>query len=459
MKRKGLCAMIALVLGSAGVMTVAHAQDTMQQDQTATDQTTTTTTTTDTTMTTDTGYGSWYIVPRIGVSFPDSDREVQSDPIGGIGVGYWVNPYLTVDLEGLIDNGDFKDSSPRPGKQWENIQVDLAARWYFMDPASPWRPYLMGGIGAVRHAAVSNEAAQAGVIYPCNTVTGSLSTCTLATKGNGWGPMATLGVGVLYNINDRVAFRGEIAGRYYRDTTSSRLAGFTTTPGDKQYGRTRGDTSWVDGLATIGLVIKMGHAAPPPPPPPAPPPPPPPKCPNPPPGAILGPDGCPQNVVIDLRGVNFKFDRPKKGEHNIGPTLKAPEADSMAILDQAVDTLNRYPQVQIEIDGHTDSVGTEKYNQGLSERRANIVDEYLTSHGISADRITAVKGFGEDRPIDTNSTAAGRQRNRRVELVVQGQNAQGQQPDQQQPADQQQQQQPMDQSQQQMPASGSSSGN
>jgi OOP family OmpA-OmpF porin len=440
MKRKGLCAMIALVLGSAGVMTVAHAQDTMQQDQTTTTTTTTdqtATTTTDTTMSTDTGYGSWYIVPRIGAVIPDSDREVQSSAGGGIGVGFWVNPHLTLDLEGFMDNADYKDSSPRPGKQWESIQIDAAARWYFMDPASPWRPYIMAGIGAVRHAAVSSEAAAAGVAYPCvasgsNGAPGNLEQCVLQTKGSGWGPMGTLGIGVLYNINDRVALRGEIAGRWYRDTTSSRLAGFTTDPTDKQYGRTRGESSWTDGMATIGLVIKMGHAAPPPPPPPAPPPPPPPKCPNPPPGAILGPDGCPQNVVIDLRGVNFKFDRPKKGEHNIGPTLKAPEADSMAILDQAVDTLNRYPQVQIEIDGHTDSVGTEKYNQGLSERRANIVDEYLTSHGISADRITAVKGFGEDRPIDTNSTAAGRQRNRRVELVVQGQNAQGQQPDQQQ---------------------------
>ncbi|HXE67113.1 MAG TPA: OmpA family protein, partial [Rhodanobacteraceae bacterium] len=127
----------------------------------------------------------------------------------------------------------------------------------------------------------------------------------------------------------------------------------------------------------------------------------------------------PQNVVIDLRGVNFKFDRPKKGEHNIGPTLKPPASDSLAILNQAVDTLNRYPQVTIEIDGYTDSVGTDKYNQGLSERRANIVDSYLTSHGIDASRITAVKGFGEADPVDTNKTAAGRQRNRRVEFKVQ----------------------------------------
>ncbi|HLI18536.1 MAG TPA: OmpA family protein, partial [Rhodanobacteraceae bacterium] len=118
------------------------------------------------------------------------------------------------------------------------------------------------------------------------------------------------------------------------------------------------------------------------------------------------------------RGVNFKFDRPKPGEHDIGPTLKPPASDSLAILNQAVDTLNRYPQVNIEIDGYTDSIGTAAYNQKLSERRANIVDAYLTSHGIDSSRITAVKGFGKNDPIDTNKTAAGRQRNRRVEFKV-----------------------------------------
>src|SRR6185312_11776330 len=124
-----------------------------------------------------------------------------------------------------------------------------------------------GGIGMVRHSAVSGVAARAGVTYPSLDTTGNPSIEHFNTGGAGWGPMATLGVGVLYNINDRIALRGELAARYYRDTSSSRLAGFTTTPGDQQYGRQRGDTSWVDGLATVGLVIKMGHAAPPPPPP------------------------------------------------------------------------------------------------------------------------------------------------------------------------------------------------
>ena len=142
------------------------------------------------------------------------------------------------------------------------------------------------------------------------------------------------------------------------------------------------------------------------------------KCPDTAAGTIVGPDGCPQKVVIDLRGVNFKFDRPKRGEHNIEPTLQVPTSDSIAILDQAIDALKRYPDIKVELDGHTDSIGTDAYNQKLSERRAQIVNDYLIAHGIDTSRITAVKGFGESQPIDTNATKEGRARNRRTEMKV-----------------------------------------
>lgn len=100
------------------------------------------------------------------------------------------------------------------------------------------------------------------------------------------------------------------------------------------------------------------------------------------------------------------------------PSLKAPTSESVQILDEAVDTLKRYPNVHVSVDGYTDSVGTEAYNQKLSERRAKGVYDYLTSHGVEASRLDGPKGFGESNPIDTNKTSAGRQRNRRVELKV-----------------------------------------
>jgi OOP family OmpA-OmpF porin len=242
--------------------------------------------------------------------------------------------------------------------------------------------------------------------------------------------MATVGGGVQYNMSDRLALRGEIAARYDHDNnTENNLAQALGYDIKRKSGFT-------DGIVSVGLTYSFGgHAAPPAAPAPAVAPPPAPdchsldddhdgvnncddRCPDTAAGTVVGPDGCPQKVVIDLRGVNFKFDRPKKGEHNIDPTLAVPTSDSIAILDQAVDALKRYPDIKVELDGHTDSVGTDQYNQGLSERRAQIVSDYLTSHGVDASRITAVKGFGESAPIDTNSTKEGRARNRRTELKV-----------------------------------------
>jgi len=220
-----------------------------------------------------------------------------------------------------------------------------------------------------------------------------------------------------YKLNDNVSFSFDAMNlnnpklRYFINGAQAGL-GFSTAP----------EAFYVNGRQYyFNVNFKFGSGAPAPLPPAAPPPPPPVAPPPPPP---------PQNVVIDLRGVNFKFDRPKKGESNIDPTLKPPASESLAILSQAVDTLNRYPQVQVEIDGYTDSKGSEKYNQALSERRANIVDQYLTSHGVAASRITAVKGLGEADPVDSNDTAAGRQRNRRVEFKVGGEGIQQAQPQQ-----------------------------
>jgi OOP family OmpA-OmpF porin len=271
----------------------------------------------------------------------------------------------------------------------------------------------MGGVGALRHAAYSGYL--------------------LAAEGyneNGWDPMVTVGGGVQYNMSERLALRGEIAARYDHDNNTrgnlSEALGYNVAS----------ESGYVDGIVSVGLVYNFGTREAPPAPVEAAAPPPAPdchtldddndgvnncddRCPDTASGAIVGPDGCPQKVVIDLRGVNFKFDRPKKGESNIEPTLQTPTADSVAILDQAIDALNRYPDIKVELDGHTDSVGTDQYNQGLSERRAQIVADYLTSHGIDASRITAIRGFGESQPIDTNSTKEGRARNRRTELNVQ----------------------------------------
>jgi outer membrane protein OmpA-like peptidoglycan-associated protein len=88
-----------------------------------------------------------------------------------------------------------------------------------------------------------------------------------------------------------------------------------------------------------------------------------------------------------------------------------------ASLDKLVLVLNSYADTDIELQGHTDSRGSESYNQALSERRAGAVSGYLASKNIDASRLT-VKGFGETLPKYDNETADGRTQNRRVEFLI-----------------------------------------
>ena len=120
-----------------------------------------------------------------------------------------------------------------------------------------------------------------------------------------------------------------------------------------------------------------------------------------PPPAPAPPDPCAGRIV--LRGVTFAFDSDEVTEL------------SMATLDVAAEFLQQCPNVSTAVGGHTDSVGSEAYNEGLSQRRAESVRSYLSSHGVSASQLEA-KGYGESQPIADNSTDEGRALNRRVEL-------------------------------------------
>jgi outer membrane protein OmpA-like peptidoglycan-associated protein len=107
--------------------------------------------------------------------------------------------------------------------------------------------------------------------------------------------------------------------------------------------------------------------------------------------------------LISFDDVLFDFDRS---------TLR-PAAN--AILEPLLAMLRADPAMSIDIEGHTDWIGTDAYNQGLSQRRAQAVVDWLVARGVARDRISAV-GRGESAPIATNETAEGRQLNRRVEI-------------------------------------------
>jgi len=129
------------------------------------------------------------------------------------------------------------------------------------------------------------------------------------------------------------------------------------------------------------------------------------ECPNTVAGARVDTKGCEIKDVIELPGVNF--------ESNSDRLL--PSANST--LRDAATTLRRYPELVVEVAGHTDSDGAAEYNQGLSERRAITVRDYLINEGVRADHLSA-RGYGEEEPVADNTSATGKAANRRVELRI-----------------------------------------
>jgi outer membrane protein OmpA-like peptidoglycan-associated protein len=112
-----------------------------------------------------------------------------------------------------------------------------------------------------------------------------------------------------------------------------------------------------------------------------------------------------RGTVMSLSDILFDFDKAvlrREAELNL--------AKVAVILEQ-------FPEMHITIEGHTDNVGTEEYNQKLSERRAAAVHDFLVEQGVSADRMET-KGYGMSQPVASNDTPEGRQKNRRVDLVI-----------------------------------------
>jgi len=125
-------------------------------------------------------------------------------------------------------------------------------------------------------------------------------------------------------------------------------------------------------------------------------------------------DGCPDEVPAEvakftgvIQGINFKTNSDKITK------------DSFKVLDAAVKVLVDYPDVKLEISGHTDNVGKPEYNMELSQKRAESVRTYFVGKGVAADRLTAV-GYGMDKPITSNKTAKDKAKNRRTEFTLIG---------------------------------------
>lgn len=324
----------------------------------------------------------WHITYQIGGANWDSDREsTDGDVWNVVGFGYFFTDRLSVDIEydefeGVVDNALVQAAVPGATfRDWRLKTWTLMGRYYF--GSTNWRPYIAAGIGTTDHVNIFDR-------------NDNLST--------------SVGLGLQGQIAKHWSTRAQLLWRNDKDNDSlAAHSGFN------------------DFYFSVGLNFDFGGTEPPPPPPPPPPAPPPQpvnpdldgdgvpnerdKCPNTRPGAVVDLDGCEVEAVIELKGVHFDFDKA---------TLR-PEAK--VILNEAAALLTTHERVVVEVAGHTDGIGSDEYNQGLSERRANAVRDYLVERGINASRLTA-RGYGESRPVATNDTDEGRQENRRVELVV-----------------------------------------
>jgi len=323
----------------------------------------------------------WHLTAQVGSMNLDNTRNTRTNDIWwSFGFGRYFGNNFSLDVEYDEFSGTFRDyQTVAPGAtydQWKLSNWGVMGRYHFGE--SRVRPYLAAGFGWLKHRNVSSEDTDLSV---------------------------SVGGGLQGQISKHVSTRAQILYRIDNDGSS--------IPGQSNFS---------DWIVSIGLNFDFGGREappPPPPPPPAAPPPPPPnpdldgdgvlnerdKCPNTRPGAVVDLDGCEVEAVIELEGVHFDFDKA---------TLR-PEAK--AVLNEAAALLGKHDRVVVEIAGHTDSKGSEEYNQGLSERRANAVRDYLTGKGVKASRLSA-RGYGESRPVASNDTDEGRAENRRVEMVI-----------------------------------------
>ncbi|HMK49079.1 MAG TPA: OmpA family protein [Thermodesulfovibrionales bacterium] len=124
--------------------------------------------------------------------------------------------------------------------------------------------------------------------------------------------------------------------------------------------------------------------------------------------ALCPPPPKPAPKVIDKMTLLLHFDFDKSVIKDVDkPRLK-----------EAIEFIHKYPKAAVKIEGHTDSIGTEKYNQALSERRAAAVENYIIKEdGISKSKISSA-GYGETKPVASNKTKEGRAKNRRVDVLI-----------------------------------------
>lgn len=325
--------------------------------------------------------GDWYLTPQIGGVSVDNDRGVEDkDWLYGLILGTHVNRGLNVELD--IDGARLDG----PAGSTLGLQSASANVLGVMNRDGAFQPFVSIGAGALRNdrtpgANATDFMSQAGV--------GAFVRLWEAADGS-----------------NSFSLRPELKARWSDAGAEGHL---------------------LDYIGTVGFQFSFGSPAPqpvaaaptPPPAPPAPPPPPPPpgdedkdgvldpvdRCPGTPAGVAVDAYGCARKGSITLEGVTFELNSAQL------------TADSRGILGDVATDLRKYPRLRIELQGHTDSSGSDAYNLKLSQQRADSVRTYLIEQGVPAQQLQS-RGYGEAQPVADNTTAQGRLQNRRVVMLV-----------------------------------------
>lgn len=353
--------------------------------------------------------GAFSVSPMFGLYRFDSDEGVDRNGTGfGLGFGYYYTDQLMVEGFGVMSSSEFSPS----GADFDTSVLGLDLTYHFTDLGWVWTPYLSAGLGyRTRDPSV------------------------LAATDNDVDGVVVVGGGVKYFFADDMAFR--IDARFYRDLNSN--------DGEFDHASLMGGIDLLFGKALAPVPALMPAPAPMPEPAPAPvdsdgdgvfddad------RCPGTPAGVPVDGDGCPLDSdgdgVIDADDLCPGTPPGTEVDARGCAKLKAPvtmglrvefDFDSASLrnteqsrLDEVVAFMKQYPNAVATIEGHTDSRGSDEYNQRLAEARAEAVRMFLIEHGgIAADRLRAV-GYGEQSPVADNDNDAGRQQNRRVVAVI-----------------------------------------
>lgn len=310
--------------------------------------------------------GAWYAVP--GVSYMDTDSDLDANNGGGafIKLGKELSP--SWDIQGGLGYNRASEDTGIAGVGGRYKQTTLGIDALYMFSRDKFRPFLLAGLGAARNNVDYSNFAQ-----------------LQDRSKTSW--LANVGVGAQYLINDTFGLQADLRHQW---TRSNAKAPTTNFDADGTIGNT---------LLSLGGIFRFGapvavpvvaavepepapYVAPAPVAAPEP-------TPEPTPAPVVAPEACqPKFETITLSAERlFGFDKFKLN------------GDAVAELDDVVTTLKEHPEFDVVlVIGHTDRIGSEKYNQKLSEQRANVIKQHLVLHGIEASRLRAV-GKGESQPV------------------------------------------------------------